>query len=126
MFLCTVSWSVGQSVSLSGTNLDPLPDSYYCQTVSGLLLWGTLFEKRTGLQFTIADGTRQRSHSWARVPRESRPYFSVSDLKFLKPIGPGSPIYIFPEQGGLFIPPTGFSLTLAHAMLLRVSKIFLF
>jgi hypothetical protein len=32
------------------------PDFYYCQTVAGLLMWGTLSDERTGLSFTIASG----------------------------------------------------------------------
>jgi hypothetical protein len=33
------------------------------------------------MQFTIAAGPRQRSHSWVRVPRDLRSYFTVSDLR---------------------------------------------
>jgi hypothetical protein len=42
-------------------------------------MWGALSDERTGLSFIIAAGPRQRSHSWVRVPRESWPYFTVSD-----------------------------------------------
>jgi hypothetical protein len=35
-------------------------DFYYCQTVAGLLIWGTLSDERTGLSFTIAAGAHQR------------------------------------------------------------------
>jgi hypothetical protein len=45
------------------------------------LLWGALFEDRTGLSFTVAGGCRQRSLSRVRVPGDSRPYFTVSDLR---------------------------------------------
>jgi hypothetical protein len=31
----------------------PRPDFCYCQTVAGLLIWGTLADERTGLPFTI-------------------------------------------------------------------------
>jgi hypothetical protein len=34
-----------------------------------------------GLSFIIAAGPRQRIHSWIRVPRDSRPYFTVSDSR---------------------------------------------
>jgi hypothetical protein len=55
----------GQSASLSWTKA-PIwglrPDFYCRQTVAGLLMWGTLFEERTGMSFTIAAGPRQRSH----------------------------------------------------------------
>jgi hypothetical protein len=57
------------------------PDFYYCQTVSNLLLWGALSDKRTGLPFTISAGPRQSSHSRVRVPWDSRPYFTVSDSR---------------------------------------------
>jgi hypothetical protein len=72
----------GQSASLSWCQA-PIwglwPDFYYCQTVAGLLMWGALSHERMGLPFTIAAGPRQRSHSWVRVPRNSWPYFTVSD-----------------------------------------------
>jgi hypothetical protein len=80
----------GQSVSLSW-NKAPIwslrPDFYYCQTVAGLLVLVTVFDERTGLVFTVAAGPCQRSHSWVRVPRDLRPYFTVSDsrLTFLSP-----------------------------------------
>jgi hypothetical protein len=57
------------------------PDFYYCLTVAGLLIWGVLSDESTGLSFTIAVGPRQRSHSWVRVPWDSRPYFTVSDSR---------------------------------------------
>jgi hypothetical protein len=51
-------------------------------------MWGALSDERKGLSFTIAAGPRQRSHSCDRVPRDSRPYFTVSDsrLSFLSPL----------------------------------------
>jgi hypothetical protein len=71
----------GQSASLSWKKA-PIwglrPNFYYCQTVTGLLMWGTLTNERTGLSFTIAAGHRQHSHSWVRVPWDSWPYFTVS------------------------------------------------
>jgi hypothetical protein len=64
----------GQSASLSW-NKAPIwglrPDFYYCQTVAGLLMWGALSEERTGPSFTIAAGSRQRSHFRVRVPWDS-------------------------------------------------------
>jgi hypothetical protein len=57
------------------------PDFYYCQTVAGLIVWGALSDERTGLSFTIAAGARQRNHSRVGVPRDSWPYFTVSDLR---------------------------------------------
>jgi hypothetical protein len=58
------------------------PDFYYCQPVVSLFMWGALSVERTGLSFTIAAGPRQHSHSRVRVPWDSRPYFTVSDLRF--------------------------------------------
>jgi hypothetical protein len=47
----------GQSASLSWYKA-PIwglwPDFYYCQTIVGLLIWGSLSDERTGLLFTIA------------------------------------------------------------------------
>jgi hypothetical protein len=51
------------------------------RTVAGLLMWGALSDGRTGLSFTIAAGPSQRSHSRVRAPWDSRPYFTVSDLR---------------------------------------------
>jgi hypothetical protein len=42
---------------------------------------GLLFDDRTGLSFTTAVDPRQRSHSRVRVPWDSRPHFTVSDLR---------------------------------------------
>jgi hypothetical protein len=56
-------------------------DFYYCQTVAGLLMWGALSDERTGLSFTIAAGSRQRSHFRVLGPWDSQPYFTVSDSR---------------------------------------------
>jgi hypothetical protein len=48
-----------------------------------LLVWGVLSDKRTGLSLTIAAGPRQCSHFRVRVPWNSWPYFTVSDLRLL-------------------------------------------
>jgi hypothetical protein len=74
----------GQSASLSWNKApiwDLRPDFYYRQTVGGLLIWCALSDERTGLPFTIAAGPSQRSHSRIRAPWDSRPYFTVSDLR---------------------------------------------
>jgi hypothetical protein len=74
----------GQSASLSWHKA-PIwglrPDFYYCQTFVGFLMWGTVFDDRTGLSFIIVVGPRQRSHSRVQVPWDSRPYFTVSDSR---------------------------------------------
>jgi hypothetical protein len=64
----------GQSASLSWNKApiwDLRPDFYYCQTVSGLLMWGALSDERTGLSFTIAPGPCQRKHFRLRLPWDS-------------------------------------------------------
>jgi hypothetical protein len=58
------------------------------------------------LSFTVAAGLRQRSHSQARVPRNSWSYFTVSISRFLQPGGPSPRIYIPQEQGGPVTPPS--------------------
>jgi hypothetical protein len=74
----------GQPASLSW-NKAPIwglrPDLDYCLTVAGLLIWGALSDERTGLPFAIATCPRQRSHFRVRVPRDSWPYFTVSDSR---------------------------------------------
>jgi hypothetical protein len=58
--------------------------------------------------FTIAAGSRQRSHSRVKVPRV-RPHFTVSDSRLPQPGGPGPRTFIRHEQGGTDIHPgTGF------------------
>jgi hypothetical protein len=85
------------------------PDFYYCQTATGLLMWGALSDERTGLPFTIADGPRQRSQFWVWVSRDSWPYHFASDSRLPQPGGPGPRIYIPKEQGGPVISPdTGY------------------
>jgi hypothetical protein len=80
----------GQPASLSW-NKAPIwgirPDLYYCLTVAGLLIWGSLSDERPCLPFTIPAGPRQRSHVLVRVSYYSWPYFTVSDsrLPFLSP-----------------------------------------
>jgi hypothetical protein len=42
---------------------------------------GALSDERTDLPFTIAAGPHQRSHSRVRDPRDSQPYFTLSDSR---------------------------------------------
>jgi hypothetical protein len=58
-----------------------------------------------GPSFTIVAGPRKRSHSQVWIPRDSWPYFSVSDSRLPQPGGPGPGIYILQEQGGPGIYP---------------------
>jgi hypothetical protein len=58
-----------------------------------------------GLLFTIAAGPRQRSNSRVRVPRDSWPCLTVSNLRLPQPAGSGPHIYIPQQQGGPVIPP---------------------
>jgi hypothetical protein len=53
----------------------------YCLTVTILFLWGALSDERTGLSFIYAAGPCQRSLSRVRVRLDSRPYFTVSDMR---------------------------------------------
>jgi hypothetical protein len=72
-------------------------------------MWGTVSDDRRGLSFTVAAGPRQHSYSRVRVPRVSRPYFTVSDSRLPKPDGPGPRIYIVQEwDGPVTAPGTGF------------------
>jgi hypothetical protein len=59
---------IRQSALVSSPIWGPRSD-YYCQTAVGLLMWGALSDKITGLSFTTVAGPHQRSHSRVRVPR---------------------------------------------------------
>jgi hypothetical protein len=62
-----------------------------------------------GLSFTVAAGPRQHSHFQIWVPRDSWPFFTVSDSRLPKPEETGRRIYIPQEQGSPVITPgTGF------------------
>jgi hypothetical protein len=52
-----------------------------CVTVVVLFLWGALSDERTGLSFIYAAGPCQSNLSLVQVPWDSRPYFTVSDLR---------------------------------------------
>jgi hypothetical protein len=51
------------------------------------------------LSYTISAGPRQRSHSQIRVPRNSRPYFTVSDSRFPRTWKTRSPYLYLPGTG---------------------------
>jgi hypothetical protein len=63
-------------------------------SVVSFLVSGALSDERTGLPFTAAAGSRQRSHSQVGVPRDSWPYFTVSDSRLPQHGGPDPRIYI--------------------------------
>jgi hypothetical protein len=46
-----------------------------------MFMWSALSDEKTSLSFVYAAGPSQRSLSQARVLWDSRPYFTVSDLK---------------------------------------------
>jgi hypothetical protein len=89
--------SDGQMASLSWCQAPiwgPRSDFCYCQTVARSLVRGALSDEKTGLSFTTAAGPRQSSHSQVRVPRDSQPYFTVSDSRLPQSGRPVSRIYI--------------------------------
>jgi hypothetical protein len=91
--------SVGQSLLVSSIHL-------------GLTTRFLFLSDRCGFVDVGGSLWRERSHSWVRVPRDSRPYFTVSDSRLPQPGGPGPRIYIPQEQGGPVLPPdTGLPLT---------------
>jgi hypothetical protein len=61
---------------------------HYCLTVTVFILWIALSEERTGLSFVYAAGRCQSSLSRVRFPWDSRPYFTLSDLRLLFPSPP--------------------------------------
>jgi hypothetical protein len=58
--LCYDRRSVGESLLVSSPIWGPRPDSFYCQTVTDLLMWGALSNERTvsRLQFLLASQAR--------------------------------------------------------------------
>jgi hypothetical protein len=77
----TLRLTVSQQVLVSSPMWGPWPDIYYSLIVMDLFFWGALSDGRTGLSFVYAAGPRQRSLSRVRVPRDSWPYFTLSDLR---------------------------------------------
>jgi hypothetical protein len=68
--------------------------SFFNWTLAVHSLCNILSDERMGLSFTITAGPHQRSHFQVRVPRNSRPHFTVSDSILAQPGGPGPHIYI--------------------------------
>jgi hypothetical protein len=79
----------GQSTILFGVK--PSSDSWR------LLMWAPLSNERTGLSFTIAAGPRQRSHSRARIPRDSITMFYRLRLE-TPPTWRATSPYLYPQE----------------------------
>jgi hypothetical protein len=73
--------TVSRPVSFGIKHISGAYDQIFITVIAGLLTWGALPDERTGLSFTISAGPRQHSHSRVRVPWDSRPYLTVSDLR---------------------------------------------
>jgi hypothetical protein len=86
----TLRLTVSQSVSLGVEPHQELITRYiyFYLTIMALLFWGALSDERTDLSFVYAADPCQRSLSRVRVPWDSRPYFTVSNLRlpFLSPL----------------------------------------
>jgi hypothetical protein len=68
-------------------------------------LCNILSDERMSLSFTIAAGSRQRSHSRVLVLLDPWPYFTVWDSRLSQPGEPGPCTYTTQEQGGPVIAP---------------------
>jgi hypothetical protein len=82
-----------QSTSLSWCQVptwNPRPDFCYCETVAGYLMWGSSLTKGRvcRLQLLLVLASVVILVVW--VPRNSWPYFTVSDSRLPLPGGPGS------------------------------------
>jgi hypothetical protein len=58
----------------------------------------------SSLSFTIAVGSHQGNHSQVRVPRDSSPYFTLSDSRLHQPGGPDPRVYILQKHCRPVIP----------------------
>jgi hypothetical protein len=96
LFLCcwifvkvkvTLQLMVSQSVSMSWNRAPSGSHDQIFITYVTVMVWGALSDERTLLSFLCAAGPCQHSLSRVRVPWDSRPYFTVSDLRhpFLSP-----------------------------------------
>jgi hypothetical protein len=75
--------------------------SNICEHLQSWSLYNIPSYERMDLLFTVAAGTRQRSHSQV--------HFTVSDSRLPQPGGPGPSIYTPQRQGGpVILPGTGF------------------
>jgi hypothetical protein len=86
-----------QSLRLGDKSLETHGQIFFSTEMRLLSLCNILSDKRMGLSFTVAAGPRQHSHSPVQVPRNSWPYFTVSDSRLHQPGGPG-PRFYFPTN----------------------------
>jgi hypothetical protein len=76
--------SVGQSVLVSGAHLEPATNfsfslKFPLDSCGFVILWCPLCrEDGSAIYSAIASGPCQSSHSWVKVPQNSRLYFTVS------------------------------------------------
>jgi hypothetical protein len=83
------------SVRLGGKPLETHNQSFFSSKWTLAVI--VLSDERMGLSFTIAAGPRQDSHSQVRVPWDSWPNFTASDLRFPSLEGQ-VPVFIFPRN----------------------------
>jgi hypothetical protein len=84
--------TVSQPVCLRVKHLSGTYDQIFITVRLLQVYWceGALSDERMGLPFTIAACPCQRNHSWVWVPRDSWPYFTVSDSRLPQTEGPGT------------------------------------
>jgi hypothetical protein len=85
---------------LATSPLRPTTSIFFDWILAVIILRKIRSDGRMCLSFTTAAGSRQRSHSQVQFPRDSWPYFTVSDSRFRQTGGPDPCIYIPQEQGG--------------------------
>jgi hypothetical protein len=93
---------------MSSPICDPKPDFYYCQTVSGLLMWGTVSDKRIAVVWNCYWPSPAQSFLGLSPVGLATIFYS---LRFdTPPTWRARPPYLYPPGTGWpFIPPsTGF------------------
>jgi hypothetical protein len=83
-----------------------VPDQVFVtvKTFAGLLTRG-ICDKRTGLSFTVAAGTRQGNHSRVRVLRGPRSHFTVTGSRLPPNLEDQVLVFISPSHWGHFPSP---------------------
>jgi hypothetical protein len=77
----------------------PLTNIFFQLNTCGYSLYVTSSLTKGYMSFTITAGPCQRSHSWIQVPRDSWPYFTVSDSR-LPPTWRARSPYLYPPDTG--------------------------